>query len=404
MANYNYEVVDNSGTVSTGNIEAETESEAVERLRGMGYFVTEIKASGPGLFAGLRSGFKLRKKVKLGDISIFSRQLASMLEAGIPLARALNTLSKQISNSTLRETVEDVADSVESGTSFSDSLARHPGVFSKLYIGMINSGEVGGNLEQALTRLSNQLDKDKELQDNIRSATFYPAMVVLFAFVILIAMMVFVVPIFVEMFPDDVALPLPTQIVIMISDSIIHFWYLWILFFVIAYFSLRTFYRSSMGQQIFSRLKLRLPVFGSLFQKALITRFSRTLSTLLTGGLPVLQALESASQATGNQILEDHVDAAKEQIQEGSNIADPLAESALFPPMVIQMISIGEESGQLSSLLDRIADFYEKEVDALTKGLTAMLEPFMLVFVGLVVGSIVIALYLPMFTTIVEFA
>ncbi|UMZ73512.1 type II secretion system F family protein [Natranaerofaba carboxydovora] len=401
MATYSYEIVDRSGAISTGNIEAESENEAVERLRGMGYYITEIKEVKSSSFNQLQN-LTPRKKVKLADLSMFSRQLASMLEAGIPLARSLATLSKQTTSPTLKKTIEEVADSVESGNSFSDSLSEHPRVFSNLYVGMVNSGEVGGNLEEALTRLSDQLDKDKALQDNIKSATFYPIMVVAFAFLILLAMMIFVVPIFVEMFPPDTVLPLPTRIVIAFSDSLRFFWYIWLLMGVLIAASVRYYIRSSTGGYFISRIKLKLPVFGDLFQKALVARFARTLATLLAGGLPVLQALESASQSSGSVILEEHVDAAKEQIQEGSNIADPLAESAMFPPMVIQMISIGEESGQLSSLLDRIADFYEKEVESLTKGLTAMLEPFLLVFIGVVVGGIVISLYLPIFTAITE--
>ncbi|KUO50596.1 MAG: secretion system protein [Desulfitibacter sp. BRH_c19] len=399
MGVYSYEVIDKLGNSSTGDIEADDTSNATRKLREKGYMVIEIKE-----IKGLTqvSFFQRPRKVKLGELSLFSRQLAAMLDAGIPLTRALFTLSRQINNPTFKKTVAQIASSVEGGMSFTEALELYPKIFSSLYIGMIQAGEIGGTLEESLQRISEQLQKDKTLRDNIRSASVYPLAVLGFAAVVLTVMMVFIVPIFVNMFPAGTELPLLTRIIVTLSDLIRGYWYFCIIGILAVVFGVRYYLKSPTGSYQWDKVKLKLPVFGSLIHKAVLARFSRTLATLLSGGIPVMQALEVSGPASGNQIIAEAVNNAREKIQEGRSIAEPLEESGQFPPMVIHMIAVGEETGSLSTLLNRIAEFFEDEVTTMTKGLTSLLEPILLVTIGILVGGMVIALYLPIFTAITK--
>jgi type IV pilus assembly protein PilC len=267
---------------------------------------------------------------------------------------------------------------------------------------MVRAGEVGGTLEETLGHLSEQLQKDKSLADNIRSATFYPGMIAGFSVLVMLVMLVFVVPIFSKMFPEGVSLPLPTVIVLALSTSLRTRWYLWILGLLIVSLVVRQAVNSPKGQLWWTQIKFRIPVFGPLIQKATVARFARTLSTLLNGGIPILQALDVAGEATGNALIIDAMQVAKDKVEQGENLAKPLEESGLFPSMVVQMVAVGEESGSLVGLLHRIAEFYEEEVAIITKGLTAVIEPLLLVFVGLIVGGMVMALYLPVFTAVTQ--
>lgn len=400
MPMFSYEVLDNQGRLTTGQLEAENEAAVIARLRGMGYMVTSVQQARIPLLS-FRS-WRAEKKVSLGDLSLFCRQLAAMLNAGIPLTRCLFALGEQVTAPALKRAVNEIATNVEAGMSFSEALEDHPRVFSKLFVGMVKAGEIGGTLEETLGHLSEQLQKDKSLRDNIRSATFYPAMIGVFSIVVILVIMIFVVPIFVRMFPEGVSLPLPTVIVLSISDSLRTKWYWWIACFTLLVSGLRVAMTHPRGELFWARVKLRLPVFGALIHKATVAGFARTLATLLNGGIPILQALESAGEATGNILIRRAVLEAKDKVEEGRSLAQPLEESGFFPPMVIQMIAVGEESGSLVSLLRRIADFFEEEVTIMTKGLTAMLEPLLLVFVGLTVGAMVIALYLPVFTAVTQ--
>ncbi|NLC77478.1 MAG: type II secretion system F family protein [Clostridia bacterium] len=400
MPMFSYEVLDNQGRLTTGQLEAENEAAVIARLRGMGYMVTSVQQARIPLLS-FRS-WRAEKKVSLGDLSLFCRQLAAMLNAGIPLTRCLFALGEQVTAPALKRAVNEIATNVEAGMSFSEALEDHPRVFSKLFVGMVKAGEIGGTLEETLGHLSEQLQKDKSLRDNIRSATVYPAMIGVFSIVVILVMMIFVVPIFVRMFPEGVSLPLPTVIVLSISDSLRTKWYWWIACFTLLVSGLRVAMTHPRGELFWARVKLRLPVFGALIHKATVAGFARTLATLLNGGIPILQALESAGEATGNILIRRAVLEAKDKVEEGRSLAQPLEESGFFPPMVIQMIAVGEESGSLVSLLRRIADFFEEEVTIMTKGLTAMLEPLLLVFVGLTVGAMVIALYLPVFTAVTQ--
>ncbi len=397
MPLFAYQAIDKSGLPVDGKLEAEHEFSAISKLQKMGYTILEVEEAKESSFS---KAFTLQRKVKIGDLSFFSRQLAAMLVAGIPLTRCLYTLHEQTKHPVLKRTVGEVARSVEGGMSLSESLSAHPGIFSSMYIDMVKAGEMGGMIEEMLKRLSEQLDRDKSLRDNIRSATMYPIMVMIFAVCVVLAMMFFIVPIFIGFFPKDVPLPLPTQVVMGISNSLRGYWYLYILAFSLATVGLRLYLSSPGGKKTLDILKFRVPVFGELMKKATVARFARTLSTLLGGGIPVLQALEAAGPASGSMQVADAVKQTGASILEGQGIAGPLKVSGLFPPMLVNMVAVGEETGQLPTLLGRVAEFYEEEVATMTKGLTAMLEPLMLIFIGCIVGAILISIYLPIFTVV----
>jgi len=398
MTSYKYEAVNRAGETVSGKLEAEGQNIVVEKLRGMGLMAVDIKELKQSSFAQL----KMKSKVKLGDLSLFSRQMAAMLNAGIPLTRALFTLSRQVTNKSLGDALNDIAGNVEGGISFSEALKGYPDVFNELYVNMISAGETGGNLEETLNRLSNQLQKDKELRDNIKSASFYPAAVFSFAIIILFAMLFFLVPIFVGFFPPDVDLPLPTQVIISLSDGLQAYWYIVFPVIVLMFFGLRAYAKSEVGKRTLDRLKFRIPVFGELIRKSVVASFARTFSTMMATGLPVVQSLAASGNATGNTMVIDATRLAGEKIQEGSSVAGPLEESGIFPPMVTHMVAVGEETGDIPEMMDKVAAFFEEEVSTMTKALTSLIEPLMLVVIGVLVGGMLIALYLPIFTVITE--
>jgi len=397
MPIYVYEVLDKSGSYLQGKMEAEHEWMAISKLRKMGYTIVDVEEEKQSFFLML---LKAKRRVKLPDVLFFTRQLAAMLAAGIPLTRCLNTLSKQSENANLSSIAGEVAGNVEAGMNLSEALKAYPEVFSSMYIDMIKAGEIGGSMEEMLNRLADQLERDKKLRDSIRSATFYPVAVMAFALLVVLAMLTFVVPVFAKFFPAGMELPLPTKIVLAISGSIRKYGFIYMLAFILSGIGLRFFLAGETGRRMWDSVKFRLPVVGSLIKKTVIARFSRTLSTLLAGGIPVLQALEAAGPASGSGQVAEIVKNAAEGIQEGQSIAAPLEESGFFPPMLIDMVSVGEETGQLASLLSQVADFYEEEVATMTKGLTSMLEPVLLITIGIVTGSIVISIYLPIFTVV----
>jgi type IV pilus assembly protein PilC len=396
---YAYEVIDKRGTLSSGKLEADNELAATTRLKKMGFTPIEINEV---QVSALMQAFSLRKKVSLGELSLFSRQLAAMLSAGIPLTRCLFALSEQAVNPGLGKAVKDVGASVEEGMSFSESLRVYPDIFSELYVDLVKAGELGGTLEEVLMRLAQQLDSEKMLKDNVKTAMFYPSVVLAFAVLVLTGMLIFIVPVFIGFYPEGADLPFLTGVIVMISDSIRSFWYIYLLVFIGMFFGLKLFVASESGQRTWDKLKFRVPIFGGLVQKTVVARFSRTLATLLSGGIPVLQALETAGPSAGSFLVEEAVRIAGEKIQEGESISDPLRESGLFPPMVTLMISVGEETGDLPSLLNRIAEFYEAEVATMAKGLASLIEPLMIIFVGGIVAVMVIALYLPIFSVITQ--
>ncbi|MGE5423110.1 MAG: type II secretion system F family protein [Ignavibacteriales bacterium] len=397
MAQFAYQVLDRMGNTTSGKLEAENEAQAVENLRKSGLTVLEVKSVAAPPFADL---FNSRKKVKIGDLAVFSRQLETMLDAGIPLTRCLRALGGQATNATLGDAVMKVAGSVESGTSFADALQSEPEIFPSLFIDMVRSGETGGTLVEVLARMAVQLEQDKALRDNIKSAMVYPVVVLGFAVCIMIVLMVFVVPIFIGFFPAGAELPFLTRITVGTSNALRNHPILFILILGGLIFGIRYYLKTPTGQHQWDLIKYKIPVFGPLMHKTMVARFARTLSTLLDGGIPVITAMQTAGPTSGSSLVAYAVEHATEKIQEGHNISTPLEQSGLFPPMVIQMMMVGEETGAMPSLLEKVAEFYEAEVAAMTKALTSLLEPIMLVFVGVMVGVIVISIYLPMFTVI----
>lgn len=399
MPLYAYQVLNKQGVISNGKLEAENEMAASVRLKKLGYTpmdVAEVQTS------QIKMLFTLKRKVSLGELSLFSRQLAAMLNAGIPLTRCLFALGEQADNPTLANVIAETGRNVEGGMSFSESLRAYPEIFSDMYVDLVKAGELSGTVEDVLMRMSQQLDSEKVLKDNIRTAMFYPTVVLAFAVFVLLAMLLFIVPVFLGFYPPDIKLPFLTMLIVGLSNSLRVFWYLYILVIIAVFFALRYYIISESGRRTWDRVKFRVPLFGSLIQKTVIARFSRTLSTLLTGAIPILQALETAGPASGSSLVNDAVIKAGQRIQEGQSIAEPLKESGLFPPMVTMMISVGEETGDMSSLLTRISEFYEGEVATMTKGLTSLIEPVMIIFVGAIVAVMVISLYLPIFTVVTQ--
>jgi len=399
MGSFYYEAIKRTGETTKGKLEADNESAAAERLGGMDLMVMELKEVKQSAFGSILTP---GGKVKLGDLSLFSRQLAAMINSGVPLTRALFTLSKQVSNQTFSKALTAIAQNVEGGASLSEALKGYPKIFSSLYVNMVEAGEAGGTLESTLSRLSLQLQKDKDLRDNIKSATFYPVAVLGFAVIILFAMLFFLVPIFVGFFPEDVELPLPTRLIIGLSELLQNYWFIVIPSMILLLIGIKTYATSKNGKKRIDRITYRMPIFGELIQKTVVASFARTFSTLLSTGVPVVQALETSGKASGNTLIIEATAGAGEKIQEGSNVANTLTESGAFPPMVTHMISVGEETGDVSAMLDKVADFFEEEVATMTKGLTALIEPLMLVFIGVLVGGMLIALYLPIFTVITQ--
>ncbi len=396
MAVFNYECLNKQGESVKGQISSENTSAAVDRLRSMGLSVLELKeqrSRSPGFLSN-------EKKVTLGELSLFSRQLSAMISAGIPVTRALFTLSKQTSNSTFRDALESIARNVEGGMNLTDAFSAYPRIFPDIYVAMIQSGELGGILEITLARLSEQLQKEKQIKDNVKSATFYPKMLIGFALLLFFGMLIFLVPIFQQYTSDGQTVPGITRMIYKMSESVRSRWYVWILAIGAIAFGIWGFIKSPAGKKIWDRFKFKVPIFGDLIHKSVIARFSRTLSTLLDGGIPVVQAMQSAGPTSGSLLVAEAVKEATHRIEEGKNISAPLEESGVFPPMVIHMIAIGEETGSLPSLLEKIAEFYEDEVSVMTKGLSSLIEPIMLLFVGILAGGMLISLYLPIFNSI----
>jgi type IV pilus assembly protein PilC len=399
MGSYQYEAINKSGETVKGRLEADAQSNVADRLRGMGLMATEIKEVKDSSLFG---SFSLGSKVKIGDLSLFSRQLAAMLNSGIPLTRALYTLSRQVTNKSLSTALTEIGRNVEGGVSFSDALNGYPKIFNELYVNMVSAGESGGSLEATLTRLSNQLQKNKELRDNIKSASFYPLAVFAFAIVILFAMLFFLVPIFAGFFPEGTELPLPTQIIMNVSDFARGYWFIFIPFVIFSFIGLGAYVKSPHGKRQIDKVSFKIPLIGSLVQKTVIASFARTFSTMMATGIPVVQALEASGKATGHSLIIDATVVAGEKIQEGSSVSVPLEQSGVFPPMVTHMIAVGEETGDIPDMMDKVASFFEEEVATMTKGLTSLIEPLMLVVIGVLVGGMLIALYLPIFTVITQ--
>lgn len=397
MAVFEYEGINQQGQMSVGNITAEDSAAALAKLKESGLTVLEMKEKK----ARTGPAFPVRsKKVKVEELALFSRQLAAMVGAGIHITQALSTLGKETTNPLLQKAIQEIAADVEGGSSLTSAFSKHDKIFNPLYISMISAGEVGGMLENSLLRLAEQLQKDKQLRDNIKSATSYPKMIGGFAILMFTVMLVVMVPIFEGFIPAGTPLPWITEVIFALSANIRDFWLLWLGLGILLVLGISFFFKSKTGYLLWEQSKLRLPLFGPIILKAVVARFARTLATLLEGGINIVQALQSAGPTSGSYVVAKAVEESIRWIEEGKSIAAPLRQSGVFPPMVISMISIGEEAGTLPQMLDKIAEFYEEDVATLTKNLGSTLEPIMIILIGLVVGGMLLAMYLPIFTAV----
>ncbi len=403
MATYAYTVRDAAGTMRNGTSEAENPDVLARRLREQGFVISEIKAAKAKKAGG--NWFENLQKVKLTELSIFCRQFSTMIDAGVSLVRCLDVLSQQQSNPRFKRIILDVLKEVEAGQTLSKSMAKYPTVFSNLFIGLVRAGEVGGVLEETLQRLSTFLEKDVEMKRKIKSAMTYPSIVMGAAVLIVTGLCRFIVPTFLGLFetmlPHGRAdFPALTLGLVAVSDFLTY--KLWAVILIVTAFNIafKAFIKTNFGMHAWDKFKLKVPVFGKLNHKVALARFSRTLGTLLTSGVPILQALETVAGTVSNVVISDAIMEARARIREGDRIGDPLIKSKLFPPMVVQMISIGEESGSLDAMLAKIADFYEDEVDAALAALAVAIEPMLICFLGVAVLLIILGMFMPMIVLI----
>ncbi len=395
MPVFSYTFKDGTGGLQKGTAEAESEQLLRNRFNEQGFEVVEVT-----VIKSKSSKPKSSGKVKLGHLAVFCRQFSTMVDAGVSLVRCLDVLSRQSGDPKLKKILIDLGERVESGESLSRAMQRHPRTFSNLFIGLIKAGEIGGVLEETLQRLSQFLEKDVELRRKVKSSMTYPVLVMVFALIIVIFLVTWVVPQFAALFKDigmkDDDFPGPTRFLIDLSANFVKNWWIIAITVFTVMFAYKLFVSTRSGRRIADRVKLKMPVFGKLHLKVCMARFSRTMGTLLTSGVPILQAMETVAGTVGNSIMSDALLEARARIREGDRIGEPLEKSRLFPPMVVHMIGVGEESGSLDFMLQKIADFYEAEVDAALASLTAALEPIMIVLLGFIVGFIVIAMFLPL--------
>ncbi|MBI4743865.1 MAG: type II secretion system F family protein [Actinobacteria bacterium] len=400
MPFFDYRVKNKDGKLLTGTIESDALQSVITRLRQSGYLIIKVtEKAESGIYAG--KIFKKVRKVSLKDLTIFSRQFATMITSGLPLIRCLNILHQQTKNKNFKNVISQVQHDVESGQTLSNALAKYPKIFPDLYVNMVKAGEAGGVLDEVLMRLAEHLEKEGALRHKIKSAMTYPVLMFVFSIVIVFVMITFIVPVFVKMFADIGGdLPLPTKIIISASNFVQNDWYLLLAFIFGGIYGLKKLIKTKSGRIAYDSLRLKLPLIGPLARKVAVAQFTRTFGTLITSGVPILGALEIVGNTSGNVIISSAVDKIRTSIKEGETIAKPLEKSGVFPPMVIQMIAVGEETGALDSMLQKIADFYDEEVGSSVEALTSLIEPLMIIFMGLIVGGILISLYLPMFSLI----
>jgi type IV pilus assembly protein PilC len=404
MPKFSYTAVDARGKQANGFVEANDQSDAITQIRQLGFYpqrldeAKEDQAAAVGSEnkpAAKKGGGKVKSKV----LTIFTRQLATLIEAGLPLMRSLNTLAKQERNPVMRNVMASLAGAVESGGTFSEALAQHPRIFDKLYVNMVKAGELGGVLEIVLNRLAEFQEKSQKIKGKVVSAMVYPLVVLVIAGAILSFLLVFIVPKFQQIFQDALPgkpLPSVTLFVIWCSHTLVSQWYFVVGGIAAAVFGYKAMASTSAGVFFLDRIALRIPVFGDLTSKTAISRFARTLGTLISSGVPILQALNITRDTAGNTVVANAINKIHDSVKEGESVVAPMESSAIFPPMVTSMVQVGEETGQLPDMLVKVADVYEAEVDNVVTGLTSILEPIMIVMLAVIVGTIVIALFMPM--------
>ena len=397
MAKFAWEGKTRSGQVQKGEMDAPNQAAVTATLRRQGIMPGKIKERGKGLDVEIKiPGFE--PKVSTKDLVVFTRQFATMIDAGLPLVQCLDILGRQQDNKTFKKMLVEVKESVESGSTFADALKKHPKAFDDLYVNLVAAGEVGGILDTILNRLAAYIEKALKLKKKVKSAMTYPATIVGIAVLVIAVILIFVIPAFEKMFADfGGSLPAPTQIVINLSNFIQKYILVIIGFFVLAIFAFKRVYKTDKGRAKIDDIALKLPIFGILIRKVAVAKFTRTLGTMISSGVPILDGLDIVAKTAGNKTVEKAIYKVKQSISEGKTIAEPLEKSGVFPPMVCQMIAVGEQSGSIDTMLNKIADFYDDEVDDAVANLTAMMEPLLMLFLGTTVGGLVIAMYLPIF-------
>ena len=405
MSAYAFKAVDLAGLPSRGEMEAPSKAQVSEELRRRGLIVLEVAEQRDPL--KLEDFFKRFKTAKMRELSVFSRQFATLIASGMPMLRSLYTLEEQTEDEMISKAVAGVRQDVEAGASLAQAMEAHPQVFDSLYRSMVRSGESSGRLEDALDRIAYQMEKLDALRRQVKSAVMYPALVFGFAMVVMVVVVAFIVPVFVGIFEEIAAetpgqsadLPLPTKITKGMSDMLTGHWYIVLAASVVGSILFLRWKRSDLGRRQWDRVKLRIPFkIGDVVQKVALARWSRTFSGVVESGVPILQSIKITGKTSGSAVVEEAMDEVYESVKRGGTIAAPLERNPIFPSMVAQMVSVGEETGQLDHMLGKIADFYEAEVDAKIKALTSLLEPVMIIFIGGVVGFIVISMYLPIFS------
>ena len=398
MAVFRYSAKDNTGRMIAGVIEADSDAMVVDRLRDMGFFITNLERTieRTDILQSLQGWMGIGLK----DLAIFSRQFATMVNSGLSLVRTLTILEQQSSNKRLKEIVAQVRVDVEGGRPLSDSMGRHPKAFSSLYVNMVKAGETGGVLDEVLNRVATYMEKEQALRSKIRSAMVYPILLTMAALGGLFFMTIVILPQFETLFKEiggSGQLPLPTQIAMASSVAIRRYWYIVLVVMAVSVYVLRRYMQTPGGRARYDRFKLKMPVLGDLNRKIVVARFTRTLGTLIASGVPIMQSLEVVAKAIDNVVIGEAVDAVRASIREGQTIAIPLQFSGVFPPMVVQMAKVGEETGALEQMLEKVADFYDVEVETMVASLTSLLEPILIIVMGVIVGAMVISLYLPIF-------
>ncbi len=396
MTKFAWEGKNRGGGAVSGEMEAPSEAFVLAQLRREQIQPLKIRKKSADL--AIRLPWKGEKKVGGKEMAIFTRQFATMIDAGLPLVQCLDILGLQQENPTFKKVILKIKEDVESGSTFADALSKHPKVFDSLFVNLVAAGEVGGMLDTILSRLADYIEKAMKLAKKIKGAMVYPSTILAVAVVVTVVLLVYVIPIFAKMFSDfGQALPGPTQFVLALSDFTRKYFLLVIVFIFLLVVAFRWYYRQETGRRNVDRLLLRLPVVGSLLQRIAVARFSRTLGTMVSSGVPILESMDIVAKTAGNKIIEEAILKARVSISEGKTIAEPLADSKVFPPMVTQMVAVGEATGALDAMLNKIADFYDDEVDSAVEAMTALLEPMLMVFLGVVIGGLVIAMYLPVF-------
>lgn len=396
MAKFTWEARNRAGAAQKGIMEANTKALVEAQLKKFGFTNVTIKEEGKGM--KLKIPGMGAKKVETKDIVIFTRQFATMIDSGLPLVQCLDILSSQQDNKSFKEVLVKVKESVESGSTFADALSKHPNVFDQLYVNLVAAGEVGGILDTILNRLAAYIEKAMKLKKQVKGAMVYPATIMSIAVVVVGVILIFVIPTFAKMFEEfGGELPAPTKIVIAFSNFIVKYLIVMIAAFFAAVTAFKKYYATANGRKIVDRLALKAPIFGPLIRKVAVAKFTRTLGTMISSGVPIMDGLDIVAKTAGNKIIEEAIYKVRQAISEGKTIAEPLAECGVFPPMVVQMIAVGEATGAMDAMLNKIADFYDEEVDSAVSAMTAMMEPMLMVFLGTTVGGLVVAMYLPIF-------